>query len=280
MRYTLSMGSSPTSPKAPARLLLVDGLNVLRRVYEANDLPESPEKAKGAVKAALGSFRRAFNELAPTHALIAFDAGGETWRHRLHPEYKSSRPPMPEVLRPAMAGFIDHLRIIGINVQVVPDVEADDVLAAAAHRAAERKCESVVLSTDQGLLSLLSLPNTRVRDHFRYEWRDAAWCERKYGLPPQLMEDARALTGEPENDIPGIQGVGMKTAARLLREHGSLNALLEASGELVGTVGKRIHEGHDTVRLARRLVSLKSDVPIQVESWGELRVPRDIEWGI
>lgn len=274
------MRNSQSPQSSSPRLLLVDGLNVLRRVYEANDYPESEEKAKRAVKAALGSFRRAFTEHSPTHALFAFDAGGVTWRHEIYPDYKSSRKPMPEDLRAAMAGLVDHLRIIGINVQVIPGVEADDVLATAALRAAARKCEAIVLSTDHGLLSLLTNPTTRIRDHFRYEWRDAAWCKSKYGLPPELLDDARALTGDSDVDIPGIYGVGHKTAARLLLVHGSLQGVLDASQGMVGAVAKRICEGQQTVRMARRLVSLKTDVDIEVESWGALRVPADIAWGI
>jgi len=111
------------------RLLLIDGLNIVRRVYEANPQPDSREEVEGAVKSSFGSFKRALKEIAPTHVLAAFDYGGQTWRHRLYPAYRANRKPMPQALRDALPDLYDQLADrLGVAVVSIPDVEADDVI--------------------------------------------------------------------------------------------------------------------------------------------------------
>lgn len=258
-------------------LLLVDGLNVVRRVYEANPAPDSDDKAKGAVKSSLSSLRRALRELDPTHALLAFDAGGHTWRHALYDRYREGRKPMPEPLRNALPSLYEQLRNDGWATRCIEGVEADDVIVTAAHRVQGKPFKVTVLSTDKDLLVLLRLAGVQVRDHFKPEWRDVAWCEKKFGVGPALLADYLALMGDAVDGIPGVEGVGQKTAAKLLLEHGGLEAVLQAAeaghSSTKGKLGEKLRAQAAMARLSRQLVGFKTDIDLGIGSCAELRVP-------
>ncbi|MEX3960157.1 5'-3' exonuclease H3TH domain-containing protein [Trinickia sp. EG282A] len=254
------------------RLLLIDGLNIVRRVYEANPQPDSREKVEGTVKSSLGSFKRALNEIAPTHVLVAFDYGGQTWRHRLYPAYRANRKPMPQLLRDALPDLYEQLaERFGVAVASIPDVEADDVIATCFSRwACAKTGPAVVMSTDKDLAWLMT-QGALIRDHFTPEWRDAEWAERKFGIPPALILDFLALMGDDVDGVPGLDGVGKVTAAKWLLAYQSLDGVLESAGTIKGKVGERLREKTETVRLSRQLVSLKTDVQCGL-TWNALRL--------
>lgn len=254
------------------KLLNVDGLNLVRRVYEANPAPDSVEKAEGAMRASLSSLKRALREHAPTHALVAFDAGGRTWRHDIYEAYRNSRKPMPEPLKAVLPALIEHWSSLGFCVRQIAGVEADDTVATATTRAVAAGIECVVLSTDKDLVGLMG-DKVSIRDHFKPEWRDLAWCMKKFGVPPHLLADLLALQGDSVDDIPGVDGVGAKTAAKLILEHGSLEAVLLAAPGIKGKLGQKLVEQQDIARLSRRLTALKTDVSLGIASWSELRCP-------
>lgn len=253
------------------RLLLIDGLNIVRRIYEANPQPDSREKVEGAVKSSIGSFKRALNEIAPTHVLAAFDYGGETWRHRLYPAYRANRKPMPQALRDALPDLYEQLADrLGVAIVSIPDVEADDVIATCFLRWASAKTgPAVVMSTDKDLAWLMT-KGALIRDHFTPEWRNAEWVERKFGIPPSLILDFLALMGDHVDGVPGLEGVGKLTAAKWLRAYGSLDGVLENADTIKGKVGERLRDNMDTVRLSRQLVSFKTDIQCGL-TWNALR---------
>ena len=253
-------------------LLLVDGMNLVRRVYEANLAPDSDEKAQGAIRSSMGSLRRALEEHTPTHALLAFDYGGTTWRHEIYAAYRCNRKPMPAPLKNALPGLFDQLRDKGFALRCIPGVEADDVIGTVVHRVADKPFKTIVLSTDKDLATLMG-EKVKIRDHFNNEWRDTAWCERKFGVPPHLLADLLALTGDSSDDIPGVDKIGPKTAAKLLLEHGSLAGVLEAAPGIKGKLGERLALQREQALLSRDLVSLKTDVVLDIRSCTELRVP-------
>lgn len=253
------------------RLLLVDGLNVVRRIYEANPAPDSAEKAQAAVRASLGSFRRAREEHSPSHSLVAFDHGGQTWRHQLFPAYKKSRKPMPAQLRAVIPLIIAELNGLGLKSIVVPGVEAEDVLGTVFRVWAKtRQDEAIVLSTDKDLAALIA-EGARVYDHFKPEWRDEAWVMAKFGVPASMLQDSLALTGDQADDIPGVEKVGVKTAAAWLTQYGSLENVIRAAGELKGKAGENLRKQIDRARLSRDLVELKTDLSLGL-TWNMLRV--------
>jgi 5'-3' exonuclease len=254
-------------------LLVIDGLNVVRRIYEANLAPDSPAKAQGAVKSSVQSLRRALTEHAPTHAVAFFDHGGTTWRHDMYAPYRQSRKPMPQVLRDVLPELYTQVEAtLQVACRTYPGIEADDAIGqtSLAWRKAFPEDSVTALSTDKDIAQLIA-DGVRVWDHFKNECRDTAWVVAKFGVEPALLGDLLALMGDASDDIPGIPKVGVKTAAKLLNEYGSLQAVLAAGPTIPGALGLKLQTNADDARLSRQLVSFKLDSTLGL-SWKDLRV--------
>lgn len=251
------------------KLLAIDGLNIVRRVYEASPDEDSAEKAATALRHALSSFRNLLAAHAPTHVLAAFDYGGPTWRHALYPRYREQRAPMPSYLRDALPGFHARLAEEGLHVVMIPEVEADDVIGTGVLRwLAEGRGEAIVATTDKDLHGLIA-HGALVWDHFKGEWHDDAWVRNKFGVAPELLVDLLALMGDMTDGVPGVSKVGMKTAARLLNAYGGLDAVMAGAGILKTPIGERLRAERDILYLSRQLVELKTDVRLGV-TWNML----------
>ena len=243
------------------RLLLVDALNLIRRVYAAQPGEDGPERVEGALESTLGSLRRARRESEPTHGVVVFEGEGPGWRHERYPEYKAGRTPMPEALKSGLPGFETAFREEGFGSVRFTGIEADDVIATLACKVALRGGESVILSTDRTFLQLLS-DRIQVRDHFRQLDLDRTFVTEKYGVAPEQFVDFLALCGESTNNIKGVPGIGGKTAARLLGEFGTLERLLSEAHTLEGRSGENIRKYVEDVRLAESLVTLRTDLEL------------------
>ncbi|MDB5985742.1 MAG: 5-3 exonuclease, C-terminal fold family protein [Nevskia sp.] len=264
--------ANDSTPAALPRLLLIDGLNVVRRIYEANPEPESPDKLNTAMRNSLASFRRALDEHRPSHALAVFDFGGPTWRHALYPRYREKRLPMPQMLRDALPAFYVQLAsLLNLKSVALPQVEADDVIASVAQRWQARGLgPAIIISTDKDLCQLLEY-GCLVRDHFKPEWRDAAWVQQKFGVPVAALGDWLALAGDDSDDIPGVRGIGPKGATKLIKAYQTLERVLREAAPLQGAVARNLREHAELARLSRQLVSFKTDVAIGL-TWNALRV--------
>ena len=252
-----------------AKLLAIDGLNIVRRVYEASPEPDSAEKAEIALRHALSSFRKLLAAHTPTHVLAAFDFGGPTWRHAIYPRYREQRAPMPSYLRDALPSFHEKLAGEGLHVVMLPDVEADDVIGTGILRwLAEGRGEAIIASTDKDLHGLIA-HGALVWDHFKGEWHDEAWVRSKFGVGPERMGDLLALMGDPTDGVPGVSKVGMKTAAKLLNAYGDLDAVMAGAGILKTPIGERLRAEREMLYLSRHLVELKTDVRLGV-TWNML----------
>jgi protein Xni len=257
------MQSTTTLPPEQV-FLLIDGLNIVRRVYEANPAPDSQEKAQGAVRASLASFKRALSEHKPDFALAAFDYGGSTWRHDLYPLYRQKRKPMPQELREVIPQFRELLTDMGLQSLCIPGVEADDTLASAFFTWSKLgRGPAIVMSTDKDMAALVA-HGARVRDHFKLEWRDESWILAKFGVPAAQLQDLLALAGDSSDDIPGVTKVGLKTAAGWLRTHGTLENVLAAADSIPGKLGDNLRAEVDIARLSRQLVGFKTDIPLGI----------------
>jgi len=253
----------------PGKLLAIDGLNIVRRVYEASPEPDSDLKAGIALRHAFSSFRNVLEVHAPTHVLAAFDYGGPNWRHELYPRYREGRAPMPAPLREALPEFHERLRQAGVQVVSLPGVEADDVIATGVLRwLNEARGEAIVATTDKDLHVLVA-HGALVWDHFKNEWHDDAWVRARFGVAPELLHDLLALMGDPTDGVPGVSKIGMKTAARLLNAYGSLDAVVAGAGILKTPLGERLRAEREILEISRRLVSLKTDLRLGV-SWNML----------
>lgn len=264
-------------------LLLVDALNLIRRVYAAQPGEDGPDRVAGSRASSVQSLRRALRECAPTHAVCVFDGEGRSWRHELYRGYKAGHSAMPEALGSVLGSFREAFGDIGVASFSLPTFEADDVIATAATKATAAGAASttaattaIILSTDQSFLQLLGRPAgaIRVRDHFRRADFDADHVAKKFGVRPEQLVDFLALAGDRGNGIPGVAGIGKKTAAKLLGRFGTLEGILQAaqdppgdppehrSGGLEGKLGERLREHADAARLCRRLVGLRTDLEL------------------
>lgn len=255
---------------AMGKLLAIDGLNIVRRVYEANPDADSSEKAEVALRNSFSSFRRLLETHEPTHVLPAFDFGGHTWRHDIYPQYRQSRTPMPVYLKERLPDFYEMLSKFGLTVVCVPSVEADDVIGTAVLRwLGEGRGDAVVSSTDKDLHVLIAY-GARLWDHFKNEWHDREWVIKRFGVTPEMLTDLLAIWGDAADDIPGIEKVGQKTGAKLLNSYKTLEGVMAGAGILLNPLGQRLRGGRDNAFLSRELVKLKSDVQLGI-TWKMLR---------
>jgi protein Xni len=238
-------------------LLIVDGLNLIRRVYAGT--PGADFEA--ALSTTAQSLRRALTEVAPTHAVVVFDSEGPTWRHGLYPAYKSGRKPMPEELRSGLDRFRGEFSRMGIPSVSKPGVEADDLAATLASGVASHGGEAVILSTDGSFCQLVS-DRIRVRDHFQKRALDEKYVREKFGVDPGKLVDLWALAGTGATEIPGVPGVGRKTAARLIQENGSLDRVLDAATEMKGKLGETLRANVEIARLSQKLARLRTDLEL------------------
>jgi len=242
--------------------LLIDGLNLVRRIHAAVPGEDgSGEHADGVLDSCTRSLERALARERPTHALCAFDAGGETWRHRLHPGYKADRPPMPHALAALLPRIEAAFETAGVRCVRAPGFEADDVLATVASRIARAGGRAVILSTDKSMLALLR-PGIEVRNHFDDRDLDERYVRERFGVAPHELTTWLALVGERSQGIPGVEKVGAKSAARLIAAHGDLESILAAAGEIPGALGERLRAGAGTARLSLALARLRDDVAL------------------
>jgi len=252
-----------------AKLLAIDGMSIVRRVYQASSEFDEAAKVESALRFSQMSFKKLLGVHQPTHCLVAFDAGGHTWRHDIYPNYRAEREPMPPLLAEAMPGFYKALSEMGLHVLSIAVADTDDVIATATRRwLRENKGEAIIASADKDLLVLIA-DGARIWDHFKNKWHDTAWVEEKYGVPPASMTDLIALMGDSGDGIPGVSKVGAKTAARLLRTYGDLEGVMAGAGILMDTMGERLRKEKENAFLSRQLAQLKSDVQLGV-TWNML----------
>ena len=187
------------------KLLAIDGLNIVRRVYEASPEPDSDLKASIALRHALSSFRNLLEAHAPTHVLAAFDYGGPTWRHALYPALpRRARADAARSCARRCPEFHERLRE-GRPARGVafPSVEADDVIATGVLRwLAEGRGDAIVATTDKDLHCLIA-HGALVWDHFKGEWHDDAWVRNKFGVAPERLHDLLALMGDADRRRAG-----------------------------------------------------------------------------
>ena len=239
--------------------LLVDALNLIRRIYAAHPGEEGPEHTKGVLESTVHSLQRALRETGPTHAACIFDSHEKSWRHDLLPTYKEGRPPMPDELKNSLNEFKSSFLEMGITSLTFPNIEADDIIATLAHKTAQKNGHAIILSTDKSFLQLLS-ENISVRDHFNKKNLDRKHVEDKFLVKPEQLIDLFALAGDTTNHIPGIPKVGLKTAAKLLSEHQTLENIILKSKTIEGKLGERIHSNINEIALFKKLVCLQTDI--------------------
>ena len=266
---------APPPPAAADKpLVLVDGSSYLFRAYHA--LPaftSSRGEPTGAVFGVLNMLYKLLEEFEPERIAVVFDAPGRTFRDDLYAEYKAHRPPMPEDLRPQVEPLLEAVEAIGMPVLRVQGVEADDVIGTLATRAGEAGIPALISTSDKDMAQLVNAHVTLVNT-MTGTTLDADGVRGKFGVSPEQIVDYLALVGDTSDNIPGVPGVGPKTAAKWLAEHGDLATLTAHAATVRGKVGERLRESLDRLPLYQALVTIECDValPVTLESL-TLRAP-------
>ena len=256
-------------------LVLVDGSSYLYRAYHAlPPLTNSKGQPTGAVKGVVNMMRRLVKDYPRSPIAVVFDAKGKTFRDDMFAEYKANRPPMPDDLRPQVQPIHDIVQAMGLPLLVIEGVEADDVIGTLARQATEQKRDVVISTGDKDMAQLVNehvtLVNTMTETVL-----DIPGVNAKYGFGPELMIDYLALMGDKVDNIPGVPGVGEKTAQGLIQGMGGLDAIyadLEKVRTLsfrgAKTMPEKLIEHRDMAYLSYRLATIKVDVelPLSPES--------------
>src|SRR5438105_2336450 len=257
-------------------LWLVDGSHAIFRAYHA--LPHLSTRQGVATNAVYGfttMLLRAIREGSPTHMAVAFDEEAKAKRSEIFAAYKATRGPPPEDLTPQFPLVRKVLEALRIPAVGFPGYEADDVIATLARRARAQGWDVVIVSGDKDLMQLV-VNGIRCYDSMYEKWYGPAEVEEKWGVPPQQVADLLALTGDKIDNIPGVPGVGEKTAAGLLKEYGTLeNVLANAAGVKKPKLRENLLASLDAVRRARQLISLYEELPLPVQLEDLERKPVD-----
>ena len=244
-------------------LLLVDGSSYLYRAFHAlPPLMTSTGMQTGAVKGVVSMIRRLIADYPDSPVAVVFDAKGKTFRHDMYKEYKANRPPMPDDLRPQIEPIHQIIKAMGLPLLMVEGVEADDVIGTLAVQATELKMDAVISTGDKDMAQLvnehISLINTM--DNSRL---DEAGVEEKFGVRPDQIIDYLALMGDKSDNVPGVAGVGPKTAVKWLAAYGDVEQLIEHADEIKGKIGEKLRNQLDQIPLSRELVTIKCDVELE-----------------
>ncbi|WTW94357.1 DNA polymerase I [Streptomycetaceae bacterium NBC_01309] len=253
------------------RLLLLDGHSLAYRAFYALKEAAMSTATGQPTQAVYGFTSMLANVLrdeAPTHLGVAFDVSRQSFRTERFPDYKANRSATPDEFKGQVELIVEVLEAMGTRTMRVEGYEADDVIATVSTRAAEEGYEVLILTGDRDSLQLVTpditvlYPMMGVSKLHRFT---PGAVEEKYQLTPQQYPDFAALRGDPSDNLPGIPGVGEKTAAKWIREFGSFQELVERADEVKGKAGQNLRDHLESVRLNRELTELVRDVPLDVE---------------
>ncbi|SUI62526.1 flap endonuclease Xni [Shewanella putrefaciens] len=241
------------------KFLIIDGLNLVRRIYAAIPDENDMESLKERVTSACTKLLRVHH---PSHIAIVWDGDEISWRKQLYPDYKKGRKPMPEPLAQGLRALQEHLATLNI-ASIYAAAEADDVIATLAVKTAKAQGEAIIVSTDKGF-SQLNHPRITQWDHFNQQYLDIAALEQKLGVDRSQFLDLMALVGDSGNKIPGIAGIGPKSAAELLKTFRTLSTLFSSLPNLGAKQAKKLAEGKEMARLSYKLAQLQTDLPLNI----------------
>ncbi|MEM6603410.1 MAG: DNA polymerase I [Pseudomonadota bacterium] len=256
--------------KAGDRLFLIDGSGFIFRAYHA--LPALSRQSDGLPVGAVSGFCNMLfklreelkSETQPTHIAVIFDAGSVTFRNEIYTEYKAHRPPPPEDLIPQFSLCREATQAFGLKSIEMAGYEADDLIATYAKYASQMGAEVRIYSSDKDLMQLVD-QNIYMIDPMKNKVIQREQVFEKFGVYPESVIDVQALTGDSTDNIPGVPGIGVKTAAQLIHEYGDLENLLKNAEQIKQKKRREnILEYAELAKVSRELVTLKQDVPVEV----------------
>jgi DNA polymerase-1 len=250
-------------------LLLVDGSSYLYRAYHALPDLRGPEGVPtGAIHGMVAMMKKAVQDVKPSHAVCVFDAKGPTFRDDWYPEYKAQRSPMPEPLVEQIEPIHEVVKLLGWPVLTVPGVEADDVIGTLSELAAKAGQKVVISTGDKDLAQLVNEHVTLINT-MSSEKLDVNGVKEKFGVPPDRIVDYLTLMGDAVDNVPGVEKVGPKTAAKWIAEYGSLQGVMDSADKIKGVAGENLRKALDWLPTGRKLVTVKTDCELaeHVAGW-------------
>ena len=259
-----------TATDGSRHLFLVDGSAYIFRAYHA--LPPLTRKSDGLPVGAVSGFCNMLSKLVDDvresgeadYFAVIFDAARKTFRNDIYPEYKAHRPPPPEDLRPQFPLVKQASQAFNLATIEMPGFEADDIIATYARQARESGMSVTIVSSDKDLMQLVG-DGVVMHDPMKQRRIGPKQVEEKFGVGPDRVVDVQALCGDSTDNVPGVPGIGVKTAALLINEYGDLDGVLDRAEEIKQTKRRQNLVDHaDLARISRQLVTLKDDVPVDL----------------
>jgi len=263
-------GDDKSPLKKGDHLYLIDGSGYLFRAYHA--LPPLTRKSDGLPTGAVSGYCNMLWKLledmkgaeAPTHLAMIFDAGKTTFRNKIYPQYKANRPDPPEDLIPQFPLVRDATRAFGVACVEMADFEADDLIATYARMAMEAGARCTIISSDKDLMQLIVDGKIELLDTMKNKRLGSAEVMEKFGVLPNKVVEVQALAGDSIDNVPGVRGIGVKTAAELLGIYGDLETLLKRAGEIKQPKRREtLIENAENARISLRLVTLDANVKVK-----------------
>ena len=267
-----------TEASAPEQLVLIDGSGYIFRAFHALPMMMSPEGVPvNAVFGFTKMLMKLMDDLQPSHVLVIFDAGRVTFRNDIYPEYKQNRTDPPDELVPQFSLVRDATEAMSLPVTELPGFEADDLIASYAKMAHESGIDCLIVSSDKDLMQLVC-PGVTMLDPMKQRRISDAEVVEKFGVPPNRVVDVQSLAGDSTDNVPGVPGIGIKTAAELINQFGDLDSLL-AGAETIKQPKRRenLVNFAEQARISRELVRLKDDVPLDNNIASLVRPHRDMD---
>jgi len=244
------------------KLVLIDGSSYLFRAYHAlPPLVTSKGFATGAIFGVVRMLKNLYLEQKPDFFAVIFDAKGKTFRHKMYDKYKANRPSMPEDLVEQIAPLHTIIKALGFPMLIIDEVEADDVIATLALKAQKQQINTIISASDKDLAQLVS-PNITLVNTMNNTILDEAGVMKKFGVRPEQIADFLTLTGDTSDNIPGVEKVGPKTAAKWLSEYQNLDAIISSADNIKGKIGENLRKAIPHLGLSKDLVKLKTDVEL------------------
>ena len=248
---------------AAPHLILIDGSGFIFRAFHALPMMTRPDGTPvNAVFGFTNMLSRLIKDHAGTHFAVIFDAGRHTFRNRIYDQYKAQRPEPPEELRPQFALVREATAAFGVPAIELADWEADDLIASYARAATDAGGSATIVSSDKDLMQLIR-PGVDMTDPMKNRAIGLPEVMDKFGVPPEKLIDVQALMGDSVDNVPGVPGIGPKTAAQLVNEFGDLEAVLAAAPTMKASKRRdALIEHAEAARISRVLATLRDDVPL------------------
>ncbi|MEI8054436.1 MAG: DNA polymerase I [bacterium] len=245
-------------------LVLIDGSSYLHRAFHAlPPLVTSKGEPTGAVYGVVNMIKKTINDYKPDSIAVIFDAKGKNFRHEIYPQYKATRPPMEKDLQVQIKPLHEVIQALGLPLLMVEGVEADDVIGTLACVAAKRGFTVLISTSDKDIAQLVNKDITLVNT-MTSTTMDEKGVRDKFGVDPERMTDYLALVGDTSDNVPGVSGVGPKTAVKWLEEYKALENIIKHADDIKGKVGESLRTSLNQLPLTQELVTIKRDLQLNV----------------